>query len=428
MNHQKALAKGFSVSSGTFQQPPFRLSRLVAAVIVGISLCAISPVQAKEPSAAELKKENARLKKALEQAQKQLANQQSGQPDATQTDQPTGPTSESDKGKRAEKKESSLLGEITVRARKRSEVEKVKEVPKSISAVSGAELDRYSATNVTDILKRVGNVRWNYGNPRTGSFSLRGLNVGSGDAIDPSVGIVVDGISYAYSPLAAGTDFFDIESVQVTRGPQGTAGHKNTSLGEVIITNKKPTFTPEVDGSITWGTNNTLKTQAAIGGPVIDGLLAWRGSFSRNQADGDYTNVFEDIRYRQYYVNTDRTFGRTQFLYTPSDDFKALFSVHYQPKGTENLNGLTFKLKEPLTYANGGVVDRTTLPEQKLVRDWFTRQSAYTVDDYFTYPVYSDNNGGIMTSTKGGNVNLDWKVGGGHTLSYVGGYKRLVRK
>lgn len=403
--------------------PPYKLVP-IAAVFLSMSLAAMQPAYAEDEASVEaLKAENAKLKQALEQILQQLASQnKSGQTQQPQSvDAPA--STETVASKAEPKEEHSLLNEVLVRAKKRSEVEKLKEVPKSVSAVSGAELDRYSATNVTDILKRVGNVNWNYGNPRTGSFSLRGLNVGAGDAVDPSVGVVVDGISYAYNPLAAGTDFIDIESVNVTRGPQGTGGHKNTSLGEIVFTTKKPTFTPEAEGQVIWGQNNTVKTQAVVNGGIIDNTLAWRASFQRNSADGDYTNVFEDIRGRQSYVNTDRTFARTQFLFTPTDDLKALVSLHYQPKGTENLNGLTYKLREPLRYANGALVDRTTLPEQKLVRSWFTRQSAYKVDDYFGSPVNSDNNGGIQTATRGGNINLDWNTWGGHTLSYIGGYK-----
>lgn len=420
------------LSPKTVTKPPFGLSP-IGAVILGMSLLAVNQAYAEEESSVEtLKEENAKLKQALEQMQKQLAAQTAGasatpsELTASEAGQPT--AIDGDTTAQSEtKEENSLLNEVLVRAKKRSEVKKVKEVPKSISAVSGEELDNYSATNVTDILKRVGNASWSYGNPRTGGYTMRGLSAGSSDQIDPSVGVVVDGISYAYSPLAAGTDFFDLESVNVTRGPQGTSGHKNTSLGEIVFTTKKPTFDSEASANVLWGQNNTVKTQAIINGAVIDNQLAWRTSFQRNSADGNYTNAFPDNPGRQTYVNTDRTFARTQFLYTPTDDFKALVSLHYQPKGTENLNGLTFKQRNPLTYRNGGSLTAAqidALPENRLRRAWFTRQSSsYGVDEYFNFPVYSDNNGGITTSTRGANVNLDWDTWGGHKLSYIGGYK-----
>jgi len=47
-------------------------------------------------------------------------------------------------------------------------------------------------------------------------------------------------------------------------------------------------------------------------------------------------------------------------------------NLQFQPNGSENVNGLTFKTPEPLTYANGALVNRSTLPEQKLIRPWFT--------------------------------------------------------
>jgi outer membrane receptor protein involved in Fe transport len=399
--------------------PPFQITPIHAALL-GIGLLACSPSYADDET--QLKAENTRLQQEIERLRQALEQKQPAVNQAATEAKPSNNQPEVEKTEEKEE-EHSLLNEVLVRAKKRSEVEKVKEIPKSISAVSGSELDKYSATNVTDILKRVGNASWSYGNPRTGGYTMRGLSAGSSDAIDPSVGVVVDGISYAYSPLAAGTDFFDLESVNVTRGPQGTAGHKNTSLGEIVFTTKKPTFNSEADASVLWGQNNTVKTQAVIGGPVIDKTLAWRASFQRNTADGNYTNAYNDNPGRQTYVNTDRTFARTQFLYTPNDDFKALVSLHYQPKGTENLNGLTFKSVQPFTYKNGAAIDHSSLPDQVLQRQWFTNTIPNAKDNYYNFPVYTDNNGGIMTGTRGANVNLDWNIWGGHKLSYIGGYK-----
>ena len=391
-----------------------------------MSLATVMPVYAADDSEVSvLKKEVLRLSQALEESQKKLVSLSAPVPPAATAkveSKAADGKEETKVAEQASEKESSLLKEMVVHARKRSEVEKLKNEKKSISSVSGQELDNFSATNVTEILRRVGNVNWNYGNPRTGSFTLRGLSAGSSDAIDPSVGVVVDGISYAYSPLSAGTEFFDMESVNVTRGPQGTAGHKNVSLGEIAFTSKKPVFGTEADASVLYGQLNTIKTQAVVNTPVIDGLLAWRGSFLRNQADGLYENAYADVRGRASYLNTDRTQFKTQFLFTPTENFTGLVNLQFQPNGSENVNGLTFKNPEPLTYANGALVNRSNLPEQKLIRPWFTSQSAYSVNNYFANPIYVDNNGGIITGTRGATINLDWKIPG-HNLKYIGGYK-----
>lgn len=137
-----------------------------------------------------------------------------------------------------EQEETNELDKVVARAP--SPLKILKDEPKSVSIVSGEELSKLSALNVTDILKRIGNVKWNYGNPKTGTLSIRGISAGSSEAIDPSLGVVVDGVPYAYVALASGADYVDIATVDVARGPQGSAGGKNTSMGTINIVTKQP--------------------------------------------------------------------------------------------------------------------------------------------------------------------------------------------
>ncbi|MDR3353146.1 MAG: Plug domain-containing protein [Zoogloeaceae bacterium] len=107
--------------------------------------------------------------------------------------------------------------------RSRNRLERLQDVPLSVSTVSGAELERLQAKDLSAITKRAANVNWNPGNPRQYSLSIRGIGKqGQTDAQDPSVGIIVDGINYAYNPMISSVDFTDIDAVEVTRGPQGT--------------------------------------------------------------------------------------------------------------------------------------------------------------------------------------------------------------
>ena len=138
------------------------------------------------------------------------------------------------------------LGAVTVRSRNR--IEKLQDVPLSISVIQGAELDRLGAVGIDDITKRAANVSWNLGNQRTSSISIRGIGkIGQTEAQDPSVGIIVDGVSYAYNALTSSFDFVDIDTIEVTRGPQGTLLGKNASVGNIIFTTKRPSFTPTAD-------------------------------------------------------------------------------------------------------------------------------------------------------------------------------------
>jgi iron complex outermembrane recepter protein len=309
----------------------------------------------------------------------------------------------------------SRLDEVVVTGDKystRGQLEALHEVPKDVSIVGGEDLKALDQVSITDILRRLSNVQFDYGNPRTGGISIRGVNASTqaGDNVDPSVLVNVDGVSYIYAPLANGSDYFDIESVSVARGPQGSEGGYNSSLGTVEITTRKPTFTPEADGSLTYGTHNTLLTEAAIGGPIIDGQLAWRAAFERNYQDGNYENSFAEIAGRSSYVNTDRTQGRFELLATPLENFSALLIADYQPKGNEYLNGLTFHLPTPNYYANGAPVNQANQPVGKLSRSWFAAEGSYSFADYLAQPINEDNNGAITTETGGVALTLDEKL------------------
>lgn len=313
------------------------------------------------------------------------------------------------------------LDTVTILASRR--LEALAEVPTSVSLVTQDELAQFNADNLTEALRRLGNVRWNFGNPRTGSFSLRGVTSGPGnDKVDPSVGLTVDGVSYAYLPLATGSNIFDAEDIDVTRGPQGTQGGKATSVGQINVHLRQPSFNPEASASLTLGQLNAVKTQAVAGGALVENTLAWRISLSRDQQDGAFTNAYPDLRGRQSYVNTDRTYARAQLLYTPNEAWRIRVLYDIQPNGSEFLNGLSFRKDTPDNYANGGVVNKTNTPVAKISRRWFTQQSAFSPSDYYNYPVYLDNNGAIITGTRGALLDVKW-TRGNQTLSSLSSWR-----
>lgn len=414
MNHQTALA-GRRKASGT--RPTFSLRPLAVAVIACVELGAMSPVWAAEqPSLGELQTEIARLKAALQKSEQQLA-ERTGVPAPVLAD--ASPVIVSGDGPARAELE-------TVVVRRKSVVEKLQDETRSVSAVSGEELERLGATNITEVLRRVGNVQFNYGNPRTGSLTMRGITTGSSDQIDPSVGAVLDGVSLGYTPLVNGYVFVDIDTAEVSRGPQGTTGGKQASVGQVAFTTKAPRFTPEAEVAITAGQWNTLNATAIAGGSIVDGVLAWRGTFRREQSDGPWVNQFPDLKGRSSYQNVDRNFGRLQFLLTPTENFSAKLSIENQPKGSEFVNGLSYRHPEPTTYSNG-VARAASLVDtayKKYQRSWFTSSPTTwnATTDYYGIPVALDNNGAIITGSRGETLNLEWRLAG-HTLQSITGHR-----
>ncbi|GGY71728.1 TonB-dependent receptor [Cellvibrio zantedeschiae] len=396
----------------TTLKPQFKRKPLAAFFIAGLTLMSTSAFAAGERSQAEIQAEINNLEASLQKAKQELAAT-NNKPAATPATKPAENT----------KSNATKLSAVKVQGR-RNQLEAQKDVPASVSIVSGTELDRLDATTITEVLNRIGNVNFNYGNPRTGSLTLRGITTGSNDQIDPTIGTLLDGVSIGYSPITNGYSFIDIDTVDVTRGPQGTQGGKPSNIGRISFKTKAPSFTPSAELQQTFGDWDTLRSTAILGGPVIDGLLAWRGTFQREQGKGPFINQFPDQEGRFSYKNQDRTFGRIQFLLTPNEDISAKLSVEFQPKGSENVNGLTNRHPEPTTFSDGvtrpaSSVDATY---KKYLRAWFNQDSTLwnTERDYYANPVNVDNNGSIITGSRGETLNINWDLGSVELQSITG--------
>jgi iron complex outermembrane receptor protein len=130
-------------------------------------------------------------------------------------------------------------GDIVVTAQKREE--NLQEVPAAISVVTGELLESRGVVNITSLQQLVPSL--NFKDSATtldSSVFLRGVGtINFSIAAEPSVGFVVDGVTYARSGEAFG-DLYDIERVEVLRGPQGTLFGKNASAGVISIVTRRP--------------------------------------------------------------------------------------------------------------------------------------------------------------------------------------------
>ena len=206
------------------------------------------------------------------------------------------------------------IEEVVVSARKRSE--KLQDVPVAETSLGAAELERDNLSNLGNIQYKLPAFSFVTSNPKQTNIGIRGIgNNGSNVAgIDPSVGVFVDGV-YAGRLGTVTTDQSDLASVEYLRGPQGTLFGKNTTGGVIQFNTQKPSFNPEGDGIITYGSYNDREIKANISGPIIDQTLALRASAYYSARDGFENNLTDD-----------RTFGarggegaRVQALALPSD-------------------------------------------------------------------------------------------------------------
>jgi iron complex outermembrane receptor protein len=108
------------------------------------------------------------------------------------------------------------------------------------------------------------------------NFSIRGLGINSSiPSIDPTVGVFIDGV-YMGQPAGIVIDMFDIQSIEVLRGPQGTLFGRNVTGGAVLINTKKPgdelefTVRAALDGNPNGDGGLTSYIMGAVGGPISD--------------------------------------------------------------------------------------------------------------------------------------------------------------
>ncbi len=184
----------------------------------------------------------------------------------------------------------STVEEVVVTAQKRSQ--SLQDVPISISAVSGDALAQRRTTDFSELQKLTPGLSFSGSNtPRGAGVAVRGVGtVSFSDAIEGSVGIVLDGVPIGRQG-AGFTDLADLERVEVLRGPQGTLFGKNASAGIINIVTKRPSKAFTFDGGVSYGEDADLHVRADVSGPLgWDGRVRGRLSAYDTSRDGYIAN------------------------------------------------------------------------------------------------------------------------------------------
>jgi iron complex outermembrane receptor protein len=216
------------------------------------------------------------------------------------------------------------LSEIVVTATRRSE--SVQTVPLSITAVSAEDLANSGATQTRDLVELAPNLSEQGSFGRTDpSFFIRGVGSTQFNPNSNSkVGVYLDDV-YLNSPAVQGSQLFDVDHIEIARGPQGTLFGQNTTGGMIRAITNKPTigggFT--ADTSVTAGSYNELDSQAAIGFDT-GATSAARLAFIDENRDGTMYNTFLNTRDGR----TDALAWRAQWLWKPGSDLDLLVSAH----------------------------------------------------------------------------------------------------
>ena len=230
-------------------------------------------------------------------------------------------------------KKSNQLEVIQVTARKR--VENAQEVPVAVSALQGDNLDAYSSAgmDIRFLNAKIPSlsIESSFGRsfPR---FYVRGLGNTDFDlnASQP-VSLVVDEVVQE-NAILKGFPVFDVERVEVLRGPQGTLFGRNTPAGLVKFDTVKPSQEFDGYGSVSYGSRGAVDTSGAVGGALTDRLSA-RVSLLWQDKDDYIDNQAPGFEAKDEQGGYTEKAARVQFLYE-GDDFTALLNYH-----TRDLDG-----------------------------------------------------------------------------------------
>lgn len=190
----------------------------------------------------------------------------------------------------SEEKEKNLIEQITVTSQKR--VERLNEVPVAVSVLREDQINSAFANNIESLQALVPSVSFRKGNTtRNSAITVRGIGtISFSVAAEPSVSTVVDGVVMGRSGQAF-VDLYDLERIEVLRGPQGTLFGKNASAGVVNITTKRPSDEFEGTAEISLFQDNEYRLKTSVSGGLTDNVS---GSLTvlKSEFDGYIKNVF----------------------------------------------------------------------------------------------------------------------------------------
>jgi iron complex outermembrane receptor protein len=296
------------------------------------------------------------------------------------------------------------LDTVTVTARRRSE--SIQDVPVAVSAFSEEALKDLQASNIDGLQGAVPNMNIVQGRGSSNSVNVFIRGIGQPDALqtfDPGVGMYVDDVYYSRINGAL-FSLFDVQQVEVLRGPQGTLYGKNSTGGAIKISTKNP-FDDEggsVEGTVgDYGRAEgrfylSSRFSDTVAGSIAGGWISNDG-YVRDPATG------------QHYNDEDTRAVRGKIAFRPSDTFNATLSLDY----THQDNALTLGRPTAPLFATDLVFGQVLL------------SPAPTGDyDYEARTSFSPDKGQELTH-KGVSLNMGWNLSQAWLLKSITSYRKL---
>ena len=223
----------------------------------------------------------------------------------------------------AQSSDERLVEEVVVTAQKREQY--LSDVGIAVTAFSGDDVRQLGFLEPVDLAAQTPNLNINntFG-AGIANVSIRGIGLNDYAVNNnPAAGIYVDDV-YLVSPAMLNFQLFDIESVEVLKGPQGTLYGKNTTAGTVKFASRKPSAETEGYATVEYGRKDRFLLEGAVGGEIAPGLGVRIAVQTVQQGEGFQSNrtTGKDVG------EIDRTAWRVILDWSPADAVDVLVNVH----------------------------------------------------------------------------------------------------
>ena len=244
---------------------------------------------------------------------------------------------------------------VTVTVQKREE--NLRDVPVAVSVVDATALDDLGLDEFSELARFVPGFEVQEQSPNNPGFVIRGITSDSGEAnIEPRIAIFQDGVSISRSRGSI-VELFDIERVEVAKGPQPTLFGRGALIGGVNVIQAKPEF--DFSGQATFGVGNYDEryVDAHITGPILEDKLAFRLAARVRERDGYVESLNPD---EDDFNSQSMKAVRASLAFEPTDDLRFDLIANYQE---DKPSGTSFKSKafDPLPNRSAAPWDPANL-------------------------------------------------------------------
>ena len=297
------------------------------------------------------------------------------------------------------------LDEVTVTARRRSE--SIQDVPVAVSAFGEEQIKDLQASTVEGLQGAVPNMNIAQGRGSANSVNVFIRGIGQPDALqtfDPGVGMYVDDVYYSRINGAL-FSLFDIQQLEVLRGPQGTLYGKNSTGGAIKLTTKNPFDNEGGAVEVTAGDYGRLEGRFYVSGKLSDTIAASIAG-AKITNDGYVKDAVSSKRY-----NDDDTEAlRAKLAFQPTDNFSAVLSLDTTKQDAALTLGRPMAPLLQTSLAPAGVI----VLQPGETGEWNRRaQTSF------------QNGEGQYLKHSGASLSMNWDINEQFTLKSISSYRKL---